>query len=81
MNLGNVYMQTGRFDDALNALESARDRDPDAPEIHNSLGAVHFQRGDYERAAASFERALALNPDYAKARQNLAAAQARLRRQ
>jgi tetratricopeptide (TPR) repeat protein len=77
-NLGNVYMRLGQFEHAIEQYEKAIQLDPSTAETYNGLGACYFQMGKYVDAKNEFEKVLIINPGHEKARQNLAAARARL---
>jgi DNA-binding winged helix-turn-helix (wHTH) protein/TolB-like protein/Flp pilus assembly protein TadD len=52
---------------ALSLAETARQIDPDIPEVHWALGFVHTRSRRHEQAIQSLHRAIALNPSYADA--------------
>jgi tetratricopeptide (TPR) repeat protein len=52
---------------AFELAETARQIDPDIPEIHWALGFVHVQGRRHEKAIESLQRALALDRSYADA--------------
>lgn len=52
---------------AFEMAETARQIDPDIPEIYWVLGYVHAQRRKHEEALAQLSRAVHLNPSYADA--------------
>lgn len=47
---------------AIAAFQQALKADPQAPNVHYSLGLIHKERGDLMRASAFFQRALEVNP-------------------
>ena len=53
----------GRFEEALDELESALVQDPDDPLISLAVGETLFQLERYEEALAEFERTLSLTED------------------
>jgi arylsulfatase A-like enzyme/tetratricopeptide (TPR) repeat protein len=63
--------KTGRHQDALAALGSARDRDRSNAMTVVEIGTVHLMAGDRDRARASFLEALAINPAVARAHSSL----------
>ena len=67
--LGSCLKDIGRFDEAIEVLQSGLDEDEERPDIHNSLGVCWFKKEEYERAISHFKRAIDLNPssgiDYA----------------
>lgn len=52
---------------AFEMAETARQIDPDIPEIYWALGFIHAQRRKHEEALAQLSRAVRLNPSYADA--------------
>ncbi len=62
---GWALLLLGRFDEALPALERARELDPLAPWLHRSVARALYLDRQYERAAAACRRALAWAPQYA----------------
>jgi cytochrome c-type biogenesis protein CcmH/NrfG len=71
MSLGWVRFQQARHDDALAALERARELAPDAPELLAAVGDVQLAMGKVEEARASYRRALGLAPRLAAAHYGL----------
>jgi tetratricopeptide (TPR) repeat protein len=57
----------GRAEDAIDPLESALRRHPDAARAHLELGCIQLALDHLEAAAAHLERALALDPRSARA--------------
>lgn len=52
----------GRYNRAVDALNSAITKSPDDASLHGLLGESYYQLREYTRAAASFERAIQLSP-------------------
>lgn len=52
---------------ALELAETARQIDPDIPEVHWALGFVYTQQRHHEQALEALSKAVALNPSYADA--------------
>jgi DNA-binding winged helix-turn-helix (wHTH) protein/TolB-like protein len=52
---------------AMKMAESARQIDPDIPEIYWALGFVHAQHREYQVALSQLSKAVQLNPSYADA--------------
>ena len=62
-NLGVVYYQLGRLDDAASQFEQGLAVDDKDAQLHYLLGAVRVQQSRYDEAGESFERAAQLKPD------------------
>jgi hypothetical protein len=56
-NLGLAYLQLGRVDEAVAALERAEKLAPTEADIHFGLGLAHKARGALDRARSAFCRA------------------------
>jgi tetratricopeptide (TPR) repeat protein len=70
-DLGNLYLQQGRLDQAEQALRQAISLNPDLPTAHNLLGLTRLRKGDQQGAEGAFREAIRLQPDLAEARTNL----------
>ncbi len=77
-NLGVFYTRLGIrfgepafFDLAADALEAARQIEPQAYTVLNNLGNAYFELGRLEEAAGAYEQVIRLVPDRAEARFNL----------
>ncbi len=57
----------GRFDQALEELELARQLDPLSGILTENVGYIFLLMGDYERAMAEYRKVLALDPYFYKA--------------
>ncbi len=73
-NLGEAYMQEGRYTAALKELLEAKKQIPDDPYLQNDLGLTYLAKEKPEMAIEHFKEAVRLNPDYAPARNNLGVA-------
>lgn len=61
--LGNLETAGPRQQErAIAAFQRALQIDPQAPNVHYSLGLIHKERGEIMRASAFFQRALEVNP-------------------
>lgn len=72
VDLGIAYGQSGDFERAVEAFQSALAATPDHPVAHNELGIAYRRLGRFDAARASYERALAIYPGFHYARRNLA---------
>jgi Flp pilus assembly protein TadD len=70
-NLGMLYYNRGRIDEATKEYQTALALKPDYPEAHNNLGNTHVMQGRIAEAIKEYQTALRLNPDYAEAHYNL----------
>ena len=70
--LGMSYVRTGRFPDAVAALERASRLDPRSASVENHLGGALVAIGRVEDAVAHFRKAVALAPRDAHLRFNFA---------
>ncbi len=67
--MGKCLNELGRYDEAVEILNTGLKEDEDRPDLHNTLGVCYFKTKQYEKAIAHFQRAVDLNPssgiDYA----------------
>jgi len=67
VHTAELLLRTGRFEDALELLDMAIERDPSAPVLWRIVSAAEAQRGAIEPALAAIDYALSLvpeNPEY-----------------
>jgi len=76
-NLGSVYWQQGRHEEAVAAYLKAIRCNPNYHKAYGNLGAAYAKLGDYGRAIKFYRKALELNPREATTHLNLGAALAR----
>jgi len=60
--LGNIYFDADRPEQALKAYERSLALRPDDSDTLNDQGAMYRQTGDFQRALANFEKAFSLDP-------------------
>ncbi len=70
-DLGNLYLQQGRLDQAEQSLRQAISIDPNLPTAHNLLGLTRLRKGDQPGAESAFHEAIRQQPDLAEALTNL----------
>jgi Flp pilus assembly protein TadD len=66
-NLGLIYIQQGRFEEALPALARAVELKSGSPVFQNNLGVALERTGHYGDAAKAYQAALAADSGYQKA--------------
>lgn len=76
---GNVYMMTGRFQEAATAYRKSVALDPSSAEAFNNLGEALGELKQYRPALEAFQKAVALDQKYLKARYNVGVTYDRLR--
>jgi Tfp pilus assembly protein PilF len=66
VNLGNLYMDQKRYDDAIEQFQKALDdvMYPDPFIAQGNLGWAYFRKGDSPRAIEFIKNALSVNPKY-----------------
>ena len=72
VNLGSVYDEMGRLDDALGAYQNALDLNPKEDRTLCNIGIIFFKKRQYERAIDFFQQALDANPQSQIAHYNMA---------
>jgi len=70
-NLGVIYRQGGKLNEAVTELEQATKLSPRQPIYLNQLGVAYRQQGQFAKARDAYQRALALDPGYTAAMLNL----------
>jgi len=70
-NLGYIYVEQNRLDEArVQFIEALRIK-PDYSEAFNNLGVVYSRTGHIDEAIEQYQNALKVNPDYGDAENNL----------
>jgi tetratricopeptide (TPR) repeat protein len=70
-NLGYLYFEEGRREEALREYQTALRINPRYADAHNNLGNVYYLQGRTDDALREFQAALKINPEYADAHNNL----------
>ena len=70
-NSGNVLINQGRTDEAIQHYLKALRIKPDYVDAHNNLGNVLINQGRTDKAIQHYLQALRINPDYEKAHNNI----------
>lgn len=68
VNLGVALEGLGRYDDAMNAYESAARRAPGDPLVQHNIAHLLHSHGRLDEAVAAYRRAIEQMPDYPAAR-------------
>jgi tetratricopeptide (TPR) repeat protein len=76
INLGSIYLSSGKYDDAIACLSEAYTIEPANFEVNNNLGAVYAKKENWSYSIVHYERALTSNPNDPTVRFNLARAYA-----
>jgi len=70
-NLGLVYFQQGRLDEAILQYQKVLQFVPDETDAFNNLGSAFLQQGRLDEAVAYYQKALTIKPDSAATHYNL----------
>ena len=66
VQLGNMYFDAGRFQEAADWYEAALKIHPKDVNASTDLGIAYYYMNQPDRALAQFDRSLAVDPDHAK---------------
>ena len=66
VDLGNLYFNSQRFEDAIPWFEAALTLDPQAVDVSTDLAVAYFYLDDTERALAQLARSLEVDPAHAQ---------------
>lgn len=66
VQLGNLYFDAGRFQEAARWYEDALAIEPRDPNVNTDLGIAYYYTNQPDRALAQFERSLAIDPKHSK---------------
>lgn len=66
-NVGLVYLQNDKLDDAINYFNKSLSLNPNFDLALNALGLTYFMKGEFQKAAGYFEKCLTLNPGFTEA--------------
>lgn len=72
IQLGNVQMDTNRFDEAIVSYQKALDLDPKNADVRVDMGVCYRNTGRPDIAIIEFRRAIEANPSHVMAHKNLA---------
>jgi len=71
MNLGMVYYQTQRYQEAINALSKSLEIDPSRTALYYNFGLVLEKISNFGQAVNAYQQTIALNPHHTDAYNNL----------
>ena len=70
LELGNLYFDTGKFQDAIQAYSKYLSLNPNNANVWTDLGVMYRRSGNPAEAVSSFEKAIEMNPRHEQARFN-----------
>ena len=71
IGLGNLYMDTGRYQDAVEAYGKALEITPENVNVRVDMGTCYRRIGDPGRAAEEYRKALTYEPNHPNGQANL----------
>jgi cytochrome c-type biogenesis protein CcmH/NrfG len=71
VQLGNMYFDAGRFQDATRWYEDALRADPRNPDVSTDLGIAYYYTNQPDRALQQFEHSLRMDPKHSKTLLNI----------
>lgn len=66
IELGNVYFDADRFDEAIRWYEDSLRLDPRNPDVSTDLGIAFYYTNQADRALAQFDHSLGIDPSHTK---------------
>jgi cytochrome c-type biogenesis protein CcmH/NrfG len=72
IELGNMLMDTNRFNEAVDSYQKALDIDPKNVDVRVDMGVCYRNSGKPDAAVREFRKAIELNPSHVTAHKNLA---------
>ncbi|UCE40258.1 MAG: tetratricopeptide repeat protein [Candidatus Aminicenantes bacterium] len=70
LELGNLYFDTGKFQDAIQAYSKYLSLNPNNANVWTDLGVMYRRSGNPSEAISSFDKAIELDPQHEQARFN-----------
>ena len=70
-NLGIVFFNQGKYQEAIHQYNEALRMNPNFAEAHGNLGNVFLNQGKYQEATNQYNEALRINPNFAEVHYNL----------
>ncbi len=71
INLGNILMDTSRFQEAIGAYEKSLELDERNVDVRVDMGTCYRNIGKPDRAVEEYRKAIAINPKHLNAHRNL----------
>lgn len=71
VQLGNLYFDSERFDEAARWYTAALELDPRAVDVSTDLGIAYYYTNQPDKALEQFERSLAIDPKHSKTLLNI----------
>ena len=63
---GRSLLKAGRYDEAIEKLESALQKAPNDVRMQCDLGVAYYRKGEFDRAISALNKAAAMDPKYGK---------------
>lgn len=70
LELGNLYFDTNKYGDAIQAYSKYLNLNPNNPDVWTDMGVMYRRNGNPNDAVSSFDRAIELDPQHEQARFN-----------
>jgi tetratricopeptide (TPR) repeat protein len=67
-NIGSLYIETGKYDEAIPYLLKCIEISPEFYIAYFNLGMAYYLKKDYEKAKEYFKKTLEIKPDFKPAR-------------
>ena len=71
LNKGNIHLDKGELEAAINHYRRALKIKPDSAEAHNNIGFAQEKRGEASEAITHYKQALRINPKFLNTHMNL----------
>lgn len=67
LNIGQAYLGSQRYNEALKELLQAEDLTPRDPKVHYYIGTTYYMKGMPDQAIDEFDKAISYDPKYSEA--------------
>jgi len=71
VKLGNILMDSYRFNEAIEAYQEALNLDPKNVDVRVDMGTCYRNTGNHQKAVEEFRKAITINPNHLNAHRNL----------